>query len=247
MAIVLVNRELEEIGQREPLVGGVAEHCLDLRADVESLRARIGLVVDVRDERKLLDERAVAELGGPKPRFRIRSLADVANAGREQWRPRNVHTADCKLGRELGSTGAHRLDLDPAAEESTRARRRPELCPTLERPTMRLARRRGNDECRELLAENLLLRVPERALCRDVELEDESVVVDGDHGVERRIEDRARVRRISAQRCFVGRRPGVAILDHRLTRIVASQSAADPPNGVRPFVSRWWCGEPGRE
>ena len=65
VAIVLVDRELEEIGQREPLFGGVSEHRLDLRADVQGLRARIALVVDVRDERKLLDERAVAELGGP--------------------------------------------------------------------------------------------------------------------------------------------------------------------------------------
>ena len=76
------------------------------------------------------------------------------------------------------------------------------------------------------------LRVSERALGRDVELEDEPVVVDGDHGVERRIEDRARVRRISAQRCLGRRRPGVAILDHRLTRIVASQRPRPPDRGT---------------
>ena len=100
---------------------------------------------------------------------------------------------------------------------------------------MRLARRRWNDQLGELAAENLLLRVSERALGRAVELEDEPVVVDGDHGVERRIEDRARVRvrRISAQRCLGRLRPGVVILDHRLTTIVASQRRADPPFGVR--------------
>ncbi len=88
---------------------------------------------------------------------------------------------------------------------------------------MRLAKRRGNDECRKLAAENLLLRVSECALSRAVELQDTAVMVDRDHGVERRIEDRARMRRIGAQRCLGRHRPGVAILDHRLTTIVASQ------------------------
>ena len=55
-------------GSVEPLVGRVAEYGLDLGADVQGLRARIVLQVDVRDERKLLDERAVAELGGAKSR-----------------------------------------------------------------------------------------------------------------------------------------------------------------------------------
>ena len=163
------------------------------------------------------------------------SLADVADAGREHGGAGNVDSADRELGRELGPVRAHCLNLDPAAEERTRARRRPELGPALERPSMRLARRRRNDQLGELAAENVLLRVSERALGRAVELEDEPTVVDGDHGVERRIEDRARqCAGISAQRCLARHRPGVVILDHRLTTIVASQRPADPPFGVRP-------------
>ncbi len=244
-AIVLVNRELEQIGHRDPLLCGVAEHRLDLRADIQGLRTRIGFVVDVRDERQLLDERAVAELGGPEPLFRVRSLADVANAGREHGGAGNLDTADRELGRKLGSVRAHRQDLDPAAEESTRTRRRPMLGPALERPAMRLAERRGNDECRKLAAENVLLRVSECALSRAVELQDTAMMVDRDHGVERRIEDRARVRRISAQRCLYGRRPVVAILDHRLTRIVASPRPATPRSGYG-LVSRRRRAGPGR-
>ena len=102
---------------------------------------------------------------------------------------------------------------------------------------MRLAGRRRNDELRELAAENLPLRVSERALCRTVELENEPAVVDGDHGVERRIENRARVRQISAQRCLGRHRPGVAILDHRLTTIVVSSSPATPRSGYEPRQS----------
>ena len=160
-------------------------------------------------------------------------------------RPGNVDTADRELRRELRPVRAHRLDLDPAAEESTCARRRPELGPALERPAMRIAERRRNDECGKLAAENLLLRVSERALGRDVELEDEPVMVDGDHGVERRIEDRARVRRIGAQRCLGGHGPGVAILDHRLTTIDASQRPATPRSGYEPRQSL--VGAQGRE
>ena len=59
---------------------------------------------------------------------------------------------------------------------------------------MRLAQRRGNDEPGELAAEHVLLRVSERVLGRAVELENMAAVVDRDHGVERRVEDRGCVR-----------------------------------------------------
>src|SRR5204862_4713399 len=53
-----------------------------------------------------------------------------------------------------------------------------------------LAKVEWGDEVDELGADRLLRRVPERPLRGDVELEDPSPLVDGDHGVERPIEYR---------------------------------------------------------
>ena len=93
-------------------------------------------------------------------------------------------------------------------------------------------RRRRNDESGELAAENLLLRVAERALGCDVELEDVPAVVDRDDA--RRAPHRGSrpaCAGIGAQRCLGRHRPGVGIVDHRLTTIVASQNATRPPEG----------------
>jgi hypothetical protein len=68
--IGFVDRLLEKAGDREPFLRSPTEDCFDLRTDVHRLLARIVARVDVGDQRKLLDQRSVAELGRAEQRSR---------------------------------------------------------------------------------------------------------------------------------------------------------------------------------
>ena len=102
--------------------------------------------------------------------------------------------------------------------------------PAREGLPMRLPEARWDDELGELTPEDLLFRVAERALGRDVELEDATVVVDRNDRVERRVENRSRVCLAGAHaRCAAT--PRTAVYDHCLLTIVPIRAATDPRSG----------------
>ena len=74
--VVRVDEPGEEAGISEPLVGGVADEPVDLRADERRLPALEG--PDVGDERQVLPERAVGRLGVAKLAREPSHLADVS-------------------------------------------------------------------------------------------------------------------------------------------------------------------------
>jgi hypothetical protein len=228
--IALVNPLLEQVGHREPLLGRVAEHVLDLGADVQGLGARVVSRVDVGDEGELLNEGAVAELGGAQLLFGGGSVADITYARREQRRPGDVDAADGQLRREARAVGAHRLDLDASSEKAAGPRAGAGLAPAGERTPMGLASGRRNQKGCELAPEHPLARIPEGLLRSAVELEDVAAVVDRYHRVEGSIEDRGGVRLTGARH---RRRvePSTAVADHRLLTIVAIRARADPRSG----------------
>ena len=76
LAVVRVHDRLQETRVREPRLGGVAEHRLDLGADVDVRLAEVERA-DVHGERQLLDERPVAPLGLRQLLLGPPSLADV--------------------------------------------------------------------------------------------------------------------------------------------------------------------------
>jgi hypothetical protein len=80
----------EQARHGEPLLRAVAEDLLNLGAHVQGVRARIVEVVDIRDERELLDERPVAKLGGPLALLGFGPLADVSQRRGEDRRAGDV-------------------------------------------------------------------------------------------------------------------------------------------------------------
>ena len=183
----------EERGVRGPLLRRIPEHGLDLRARVD-VRACLVQTVDVDGERQLFDQGPVPLFRGLTSRFCLTTLSDVPNAGGEHRWAGHVDPADGQLGREERLVGAHRLDLDSATEQLSGAGSRPFCRPPRERTPMSLTRLRRDDERRELLAENGVLRIAERHFGGFVELQHPAEMVDRYHRVERGIEDRVGVR-----------------------------------------------------
>ena len=228
-AIVLVHGAREHVRRPQPLLDGVPENALDLRADVVRLRERIGRGVHVGDERELLDERPIPELCAPQAVFGVSPVAHVAQAGREERGSREVDPADSELGGEQRSVRAHRLYLDSPAEQRARPRSRPGLGPACEGVPVRVAVVRGNHDLGELAPEHLFPGIAERPFGREVELEDAAEMVDRDDGVERRIENRKRVRLAQADRA---RHIRSSIRIHRMLTIVYAGLLSDPPIGL---------------
>jgi hypothetical protein len=104
------------------------------------------------------------------------------------------------------------------------------LVPARECLPMRLPEARWDDELGELTPEHFLLRIAERVLGRDVELQDPAVVVDRDDCVERRVENRGCVRLAGAHaRCAAT--PRTTVSDHCLLTIVPIGGRTDPRLG----------------
>ncbi len=239
--VLLVDRRLVDPRRPEPLLGGVAEHPLDLGADVARADLRILGRRGVGDEGQLLDESAVAELRRPQSFRRGPALREIPDAGREHGRPGELDTADRELGREDLTVGAQRFDLDAPAEERSRANGR--AGPARQRPPVRVAVGRRHDEIRDLGAHDLVPREAEDLLGRVVELEHAPLVVDRDDRVERGVQDRPGVR--VAQVVNLGaRRARFRPLRHRLPSIVTTPAPGDPRAG---YVSIRRCrAAPGR-
>ena len=89
----------EEQRVRDPFVGRVSQHRLELRTRVD-VRARRIDPVDVGGEWKLFDERPVADLRQPQGLLARLAVGDVTEASREERRTRGVDLADGQLGRE---------------------------------------------------------------------------------------------------------------------------------------------------
>ncbi len=190
LAVVGVDRVFVEVGHGKPVLRAVTEQCLDLRADVERLRNRVVRSVDVRDERQLLDERAIAELCGFEAGLGVVAFARITDAGGEHGRPVDLHPADRELRREHGAVRTHRFDVDATAEQRACSLRRPICGPAGQRLPVRSAELGRHDQLGELSAEHVLFPVAERLLGGPVELEHAAEVIDRDDRVQGRVEDR---------------------------------------------------------
>ena len=91
--VVRVDEPGEEAGISEPLVGGVADEPVDLRADERRLAALEG--PDVGDERQVLPERAVSRLGVAKVAREPSHLAHVSGDDDRLGRVRARDRRDC--------------------------------------------------------------------------------------------------------------------------------------------------------
>ncbi len=138
LPILGMEKTDEEVGVLLPRLGRVAEQGLDLRARVE-VRADGVDRVDVDDERELLDERAVAELGRPQSLLAERAVAKVTDPRGEERRPVDREPPDGDLDRELLAVRALCGQLDPGVEDPARALGRPFGRPTGQAAAVRLA------------------------------------------------------------------------------------------------------------
>ena len=106
--VVRVDEPGEEAGISEPLVGGVADEPVDLRADERRLPALEG--PDVGDERQVLPERAVGCLGVAKIAGEPSHLADVSRDDDRLGRVRDRDRCDCG-GEDVALTAPVLSDL----------------------------------------------------------------------------------------------------------------------------------------
>ena len=184
-----------------PFERRVAEHGLGLRARVEVGAVGVRLV-DVHDERQLLDERAVAQLGRAEELLRRLLLADVADARREQRPVRQLDPVDRQLRVELAPVGTLRGDQHRVPEHLRLAR----LQMSPEADLVRVAQPRRDEQLRHAPPDCLRAGVAEGRLRRAVEVDDASFVVHGHDRVERRVEHGA-VPRLCGQECLLRVRP----------------------------------------
>ena len=157
----------------------------------------------VRDGRQKLIFRAVGVLGFDARLvlareqvgallFRAFPFGDVANM-RGEDRPRTrTHARDGELDREFAAVGAQRGHLQSPPENATLARRHR----ALQRLPMLLAQPLGNEDRGQLHAQRDLAVDPERRGRGRIEFDDASVGVDGDHAIERGVDD-GRVQRFA--------------------------------------------------
>ena len=146
-------------------------------------------------------------LGKGVPRGR-----DVAEVGGEERLLRHVEPRDRDLDRELAPVGAHGSQLDPQAEDRAAAG----LEVTCEGLAMLVAERRRDDQVDHELPQRLVAEVAERLLGGRVEVDDATLVVDGDHAVEGGVEDRdlARVRLLELELGLAMAAPLLAVGEH---------------------------------
>ena len=136
------------------------------------------------------------------------ALGDVADVAAEQRRTGQVGARDRQLDRELAAVLAHPRELDRMSGHAPV----PGLDVAREPVAMGGAQRRRHDQRRQLAADHLRRRVPERPLRRLVDLDDVAAVVHRHDAVERGVEDRALAR---------------VALQHRLLRAAALDELAD--------------------
>jgi hypothetical protein len=186
-----------------PAGGRVAGQRLDLRADVAH-RGAFVVVADVRDDGHLLDEPAIAGLGLLERGARGVEPADVAQEGDKQRLAVDVRAGDGQLDRDLGSVAAHRLHLEPLAEDRARA-----LAQVLRKPLLVALTQCGrHDQPAEAPPADVHAAVAEGALRGGVEVHDAAARVHRDDAVQGGLEHRGMAR-------FDARRDGVAELELR--------------------------------
>ena len=216
-AVLLVDQALVQVRCGDPFGGARSEYELDLRTEIERLRDCVLGRVDVRDQRELLHECPVAELGAAELLLRFLPLAEVPDTGGEDRWAGDADSADRELCRKARPVGAHRLDLDATSEKTSGACRRTRSGPAGECSPVRLAGLRRHDERCEFASEDVVPSMAERLLRGAVELQNVTVMVDGDDRVECSFQDRVGVR-FSRRRSRVGMDARSSFREHRLLR-----------------------------
>ncbi len=185
LPVVRVDERLPEHRGLRPALRRVAGQPLDLGADVADRRVLVELA-DIRDGRDLLDELAVALLGLLARGLGGVHAGEVAQEGDEQRLVVDVVAGDGQLDRDLAAVAPHRAQLEPAAEDAGLAGGEVPR----DRPLVRRAEVRRDDQLRDRPAARVGAVVSERALGGGVEVDDAALGVHRDDAVQRDVEDR---------------------------------------------------------